>query len=449
MEKLLATRQNRPAAVRLRAHATPVLRLPRRAGRRQGRVRVRAEGSRPRRAARAEDVLRPRCKRAGRASEGQGAGGTAQRSIRSLRQAWRRERDAARSRSRRLHHAGGGARASRGQVRKIFRRDKKARSEKAARRRLRPRPRHRRRRSPRPQRRPPPGAHLPLRRSPRRRPRNLRPNAPRPGSPPPHAARRSSLRESLPHPVLPGATQPAVASEARHSAALDGLRGFAVLLVFCVHAAGTAAVLFLGRDLDVVALPAVTSGGERLLFWLHRSHHGVFLFFVLSGFLIGRMWWPRAVLSYRAFAWRRTLRIYPAFLAAFVASLAFAYASGNWQPPDWPRIAGNLLFLNGAAGQHRAAIQSRHLVALLRDGVLSRVPGAAPWRDARRKRVRAGTAVPRYRHSGARGDRRCQLSPHVLVAALVRRRRCGARRRSARDRPADCGTPSWHLPTWR
>ena len=154
----------------------------------------------------------------------------------------------------------------------------------------------------------------------------------------------------MPRPVLPGATQPAVALEARHNAALDGLRGFAVLLVFCVHAAGSAAILFLGRDLDVVALHTLTSDGERLLFWLHRSHHGVFLFFVLSGFLIGRMWWPRAVLPYRAFAWRRTLRIYPAFLVAFVASLALAYASGNWQPPDWPRIAGNLLFLNGAPG---------------------------------------------------------------------------------------------------
>jgi exopolysaccharide production protein ExoZ len=146
---------------------------------------------------------------------------------------------------------------------------------------------------------------------------------------------------------LSGTTPTALPSAARHTAALDGLRGFAVLLVFCVHAAGTAAILFLGTDLDVVVLRAVTSDGERLLYWLHRSHHGVFLFFVLSGFLIGRMWWPRAALSYRTFAWRRTLRIYPAFLVAFAASLAFAYASGNWQPPDWPRIAGNLLLLNG------------------------------------------------------------------------------------------------------
>ena len=96
---------------------------------------------------------------------------------------------------------------------------------------------------------------------------------------------------------------------------------------------------------------AIDPAGARLLFWLHASHHGVFLFFVLSGFLIGRMWWPRPTLPYATFAWRRTLRIYPAFLLSFAGSLAFAYASGTWVPPDGPRAArATLLFLNGAPG---------------------------------------------------------------------------------------------------
>ena len=55
-------------------------------------------------------------------------------------------------------------------------------------------------------------------------------------------------------------------------------------------------------------------------------------------------------MPYRLFAWRRTLRIYPAFLVAFAVSLAFSYAWGDWHPPDWPRVAGNLLFLNGVPG---------------------------------------------------------------------------------------------------
>lgn len=134
--------------------------------------------------------------------------------------------------------------------------------------------------------------------------------------------------------------------------ALDGLRGFAVLLVFCVHAAGNAAHVAFGRDLGSARYTALDGPGEQALFWLFRSHHGVFLFFVLSGFLIGRMWWPRPSLAYGAFAWRRTLRIYPAFAVAFAASLVFAHASGTWTPPDLPRVLGNLVFLNGWPPAH-------------------------------------------------------------------------------------------------
>ena len=136
----------------------------------------------------------------------------------------------------------------------------------------------------------------------------------------------------------------------RHVVALDGLRGVAVLLVFCVHAAGNAAVVIAGIDLEATTIHAMTTWSQRVLYWLHRSHHGVFLFFVLSGYLIGRMWWPQPQASYARFTWRRTLRIYPAFLLAFVASLVFAWASGTWSPPDAVRVLGNLLFLNGAPG---------------------------------------------------------------------------------------------------
>jgi len=136
---------------------------------------------------------------------------------------------------------------------------------------------------------------------------------------------------------------------------LDGLRGIAVLLVFCVHAAGNAAKVALGINFETASFLALDGAGERALFWLFRSHHGVFLFFVLSGFLIGRMWWPRIAMPYAQFVWRRTLRIYPAFLVAFVASLLFAWHSATWQPPDVARVAANLIFLNGAPSSHVAA----------------------------------------------------------------------------------------------
>ena len=145
-------------------------------------------------------------------------------------------------------------------------------------------------------------------------------------------------------PVTPDGSSPS----ARHVGALDGLRGFAVLLVFCVHAAGNAAAVVAGLDLGHESFLSLATWSQRLLFWLQRSHHGVFLFFVLSGYLIGRMWWPQPQSSYGRFAWRRTLRIYPAFLLSFVASLLFVRFTGTVVVLDAPRVLGNLLFLNGA-----------------------------------------------------------------------------------------------------
>jgi len=69
------------------------------------------------------------------------------------------------------------------------------------------------------------------------------------------------------------------AARLRHLPALDGVRGLAILLVLVVHFAGSAAD------------PALASGSivERVFVRLiDTSGCGVDLFFVLSGFQIGR-----------------------------------------------------------------------------------------------------------------------------------------------------------------
>ncbi len=157
----------------------------------------------------------------------------------------------------------------------------------------------------------------------------------------------------MPHPAgesLPRFGSSLAARAPAHVAALDGLRGVAVLLVFSVHAAGNAAAVIAGLDLGQESILSLPTWPQRMLFWLQRSHHGVFLFFVLSGFLIGRMWWPQPQASYARFAWRRTLRIYPAFLLSFVASLLFVVFSEPSAPLHLPRVLGNLIFLNGMPG---------------------------------------------------------------------------------------------------
>ena len=89
-----------------------------------------------------------------------------------------------------------------------------------------------------------------------------------------------------------------------HEAALDGVRGLAVALVFFVHIHRIVGpILDEGTDLAFV-LSAICVTGQV----------GVYLFFVLSGFLIYGIVLARRP-SYPRFLWRRIQRIYPTFLA--------------------------------------------------------------------------------------------------------------------------------------
>ncbi len=103
----------------------------------------------------------------------------------------------------------------------------------------------------------------------------------------------------------------------RHLPGLDGLRGFAVLLVFVYHyGGGTHSSV---RPLQLVGF--LNKGG-----WA-----GVTLFFILSGFLITGILWdsfddPR---WWRNFVVRRTLRIFPLYYAAILAVLLAALAAGT------------------------------------------------------------------------------------------------------------------------
>ncbi len=129
--------------------------------------------------------------------------------------------------------------------------------------------------------------------------------------------------------------------------AMEGLRAYAVLLTFCVHYFGAFLLQFRG-------ISAVTSGAhelprntDRVLAWLHLSPYGVYLFFILSGFLICRMIGEAAHFSYGRFLWRRMTRIYPAFLLALILGIAVFSLYAGWAPFSWTGVAANLLFLNG------------------------------------------------------------------------------------------------------
>jgi peptidoglycan/LPS O-acetylase OafA/YrhL len=124
---------------------------------------------------------------------------------------------------------------------------------------------------------------------------------------------------------------------------MEGLRAYAVFVVFLVHFFGAYARAAHGLDLGEMGLAQLESGTLRIYYWLHRSHYGVDLFFFLSGFLVFRMV-AREEFRYLRFVWHRLVRIYPAFLVSTCLIAAVFYGPERFL--TWSFL-GNLLFLNG------------------------------------------------------------------------------------------------------
>lgn len=132
---------------------------------------------------------------------------------------------------------------------------------------------------------------------------------------------------------------------AGRNAGLDGLRGIAVLLTYLVHYCGSYLATFRGGNPNSIELAGWADPFDKVMYLLFRSHHGVYIFFVLSGFLIARIT-LREGFAYLDFVRNRLVRIYPAFLVAFAACLLVGLAL-RLPPPSWRDVALNLVFLNG------------------------------------------------------------------------------------------------------
>jgi peptidoglycan/LPS O-acetylase OafA/YrhL len=102
----------------------------------------------------------------------------------------------------------------------------------------------------------------------------------------------------------------------RRDTALDGLRGFAVLLVFVFHYGG--------------GLQSATPAIRILGLITQASWIGLVLFFALSGFLITGSLWDSAGQSHRLrnFYIRRVLRILPLYSVALLAAAMAALVKG-------------------------------------------------------------------------------------------------------------------------
>ena len=124
--------------------------------------------------------------------------------------------------------------------------------------------------------------------------------------------------------------------------ALDGLRCYAALLVFLVHLLGGLMTEYYRiPESQISSLSPVP--GIAVLTFLSDGHHGVDIFFLISGFLMARI--ARPGMKWRAFVGRRWLRIYPAFLASLIVTTAVYVLLYDW--PFKPRdFLLNLVFYN-------------------------------------------------------------------------------------------------------
>ena len=110
-----------------------------------------------------------------------------------------------------------------------------------------------------------------------------------------------------------------------HRPALDGLRGYALVIVILFHA----------------QIP-----------WVHLGHAGLILFFVLSGFLITVLmlqeWQATGAIDMKEFYRRRALRIVPALVLFSVAAGTYVQvvASPQSARDQWWSVASTLAFVS-------------------------------------------------------------------------------------------------------
>ncbi len=124
--------------------------------------------------------------------------------------------------------------------------------------------------------------------------------------------------------------------------ALDGLRCYAALLVFLVHLAGGLLTEYYRVPVGEISTLSPISGIAFLAF-LGDGHHGVDIFFLISGFLMARV--ARPGMKWTTFVGRRWLRIYPAFLASLVLTTTVYVTAYDW-PFQLRDFMLNLVFYN-------------------------------------------------------------------------------------------------------
>ncbi len=136
------------------------------------------------------------------------------------------------------------------------------------------------------------------------------------------------------------------AEPANRNAGLDLLRAMAIALTCAMHFVWAIGAWQYQRDFEMFPILHARSWDEGFWMWVYHSQHGVYLFFVLSGYLLSQRWLVTQNTRLRPYLTDRALRTLPgAWFALLVALGMLALAN---QTPETPalRWLENALFLN-------------------------------------------------------------------------------------------------------
>jgi exopolysaccharide production protein ExoZ len=134
---------------------------------------------------------------------------------------------------------------------------------------------------------------------------------------------------------------------AKKYAALDGIRGYAAILVTLTHFVLAYTAGFRGLSLDRFNYASLPNSGDRIFLWLAMNMQSLYILLTISGFMVCRMVLRQTYPGYFRFLVGRSLRIYPPFIFSLLFALAIAQLFAWPMRLDAANVLYNIFMLNG------------------------------------------------------------------------------------------------------
>lgn len=124
------------------------------------------------------------------------------------------------------------------------------------------------------------------------------------------------------------------------------MRALAICLTCAMHFVWATGAWQYQRDFEMFPVSAARTWDEGVWMWLYHSQHGVYLFFVLSGYLLSQRWLAAQNAQLRPYLTDRALRTLPGAWLALLAALGLLALANQMPENAVLRWLENAFFLN-------------------------------------------------------------------------------------------------------